>query len=442
MLKTLVDWFRGGPSGTANSAPSAQPVTAGSASPLPSAGEGKVFGRRRPLLAAGGTVAGVELRLPPTLERRSLARSHDAGAVARGAALLAAARPLADGGRAVLLALPVAAFSQGDLALAARPGLWIASEGAAVSRAVAAPWRERGARIGVCDLAPQQVTVEVDFAMLRASDGGIDTVLLGVQRWRQARPQLPLLVTELESIDDVERMLNSGVHLTGGRLDRSAAPLPPRALQPAAHRICVLLNELAQDRDTATIAESVRSDVNLTYRLLRYVNSPALGLSRRLDAVDQAVAVLGRNELYRWLSVLLLGAGQGRPAAKALQESALTRARLLELLALGRQQDGGPAASSASPATLFTAGLMSTLDLMLQVPLAAAIQPLRLPDDVRLALLERQGPLAAYLKLLEVLDGDDEQALDAVAEPFGGSVAVVETAQKAWAWAEQAGRGG
>jgi EAL and modified HD-GYP domain-containing signal transduction protein len=79
---------------------------------------------------------------------------------------------------------------------------------------------------------------------------------------------------------------------------------------------------------------------------------------------------------------------------------------------------------------------------MLQVPLAAAIQPLRLPDDVRLALLERQGPLAAYLKLLEVLDGDDEQALDAVAEPFGGSAAVVETAQKAWAWAEQAGRGG
>jgi len=45
------------------------------------------------------------------------------------------------------------------------------------------------------------------------------------------------------------------------------------------------------------VADAVRADVALTYRLLRYANSPALGLSRGVDSVEQAVQLLGWQKL-------------------------------------------------------------------------------------------------------------------------------------------------
>ncbi len=64
-------------------------------------------------------------------------------------------------------------------------------------------------------------------------------------------------------------------------------------------RLCQLLNDVALDRDTNAVARAIRTDVGLSYKLLRCVNSPAMGLPRGVKSVDQAVMVLGRNELYR-----------------------------------------------------------------------------------------------------------------------------------------------
>ena len=220
--------------------------------------------------------------------------------------------------------------------------------------------------------------------------------------------------------------------MAGGRLERSAGPRAPRALSPAAHRICALMNDLALDRDTAHVAEAIRSDVGLSYRLLRYANSPALGLSRRIESLEQALAVLGRDELRRWLSMLLLGAVQGRQAARALQELALSRARLMEGLA--RAQGDAP------PDVLFATGLLSLLDRLLEMPLAEALAPLSLAEPSRQALLERSGPWAGYLALTEALEQDDQDAFERLAAPLGGADAVMACAEEAWRWAALATR--
>ncbi len=230
-------------------------------------------------------------------------------------------------------------------------------------------------------------------------------------------------------------MLRSGFTLAGGRLDGPAAAAGARRLDAAAHRVCQLLNHLALDRDTAVVAEAVRADVALGYRLLRYANSPAIGLARGVDKIEHAVMVLGRAELQRWLAMMLLDGATRRPAAAALQEHALALGRLFEMLARRR---GEP-----DPAALFTVGLLSRLDLLLQTPLDVVLEPLRLPDAARDALLARRGPWAGYLEVAAVLEGDDEAALAAAAAPFGGGPVVLDAARDAWGWAaEVAGPGG
>jgi c-di-GMP phosphodiesterase len=220
--------------------------------------------------------------------------------------------------------------------------------------------------------------------------------------------------------------------LRWGQLSRGTAPPPRRELGSAAHRICELLNHLALDRDTGTIAEAVRSDVALTYRLLRYANSPAIGLRRVVETVDDAVMLLGRAELYRWLSVQLMTAAQGRQASRALQESALARGRLLETLGQRR------ADPNANAGTLFTLGMLSMIELLMQMPMQQALQPLRLSEPVRDALLQRQGPLAEYLRLLEAIEAGNAAQAEACMRALGVDDGAEGLVEQAWAWAAAA----
>ena len=405
----------------APAAPAASPAPVAATEPI------HAFGQRRPLVGPGGGVVGFEWRLPVALEERLLARGIDALA-AHFAALLAAAGEAQAAGRQALVRIPAGLLARPGVASRAVAGTMVLPEGAPLPPRIAQALRVRGVKLGMPDGPPARAP-QADFVVLRAASGGIDTLLLAAQHWVEARPGLTRVALGLDNIDDLERVLGSGIALAGGRFDASRRQQPARQLSAAAHRICVLINDLAMDRDTATVADTVRADVALSYRLLRYANSPAIGLTQGVETVERAVTLLGRAEIGRWLSVMLMSAASGRQASSALQEHALARGRLLEALATR--------AGVARPQSLFTVGLMSKLDLLLQMPLAAALEPLRLSDEARQALLQRQGPWVGYLELADTLEGDDEARLTALSAPFGGMEAVLDEAAKAWGWAAE-----
>lgn len=428
MLRWLSRLWSGEPAAPAKATPVQAPAP-------PPAGvdalPAKAFGVRRPLIGASGALAGFELRLPPLLEQRLATmppEAAEAAAVAHHIALMGTARLTQQPGRLALVSLPGRLLDKTAVAQQAVAEMLLLPLGPPAGSASLQALRQRGVCLGVPDGPPDGTSV-ADFVLLRAAAGGIDTLLLSAQRWREARPGLRLVAVGLESVDDVERALASGFSLAGGRLEAGHGEARPRPLQSAAHRICGLLNDLAMDRDTAAVAESVRSDVALSYRLLRYANSPAVGASRAVETVETAVMLLGRAEVGRWLSVMLMSAAGGRQASAALQEDALARGRLLEMLA--------KAQGVAQPQVLFTIGLLSRLHLLLQMPLAAALEPLRLTEDSSHALLKRQGPWAGYLDLADELEGEDEQRFGELCAPHGGIDAVLAVAADAWGWAAE-----
>ncbi len=388
-----------------------------------------LFGVRRPLVGAKGGVAAFELTLTSALQQRLKQRGGPKALAAHLAMLLAAAEPLCRSGRAGLVSLPASVLVLPGVAQQACAGAMLCVQDLhQIPAELAAELRARGVRLGVPDGPPAQAAA-ADFVMLEATGAGLDTVMLSARRWREVFPALPLVGSGLHNVDEVERLLRNGFALAGGLLDRLREQPAPRPLNSAAHRICELLNHLALDKDTELIAQAVRVDVALSYRLLRYVNSAALGLQRHVESVDAAVMLLGRVELQRWLQVLLLSVSESRQASLAVQESALARGRLLENLA---QESGEPAAQ-----VLFTVGLMSMLEVVLQVPLATALQPLRLGDAALQALLHRQGIYADYLNLAEALDNADGPRIEALAPVFGGTDVVQALAAQAWIWAAE-----
>jgi len=391
------------------------------------------FGLRRPLLGRGGRVAGVELLLPPAAQRRLAERGDSPAAVAHHVALLSAATALAASGRSALVQLPAALLERPTVVSAAGQGVMLLIDKLGeVRRETLADLRSRGVMLGVPD-GPPSPTPAVEFVALHAASGGIDTMLLSAQRWREVVPRILVVGMGLDDLDDLERALRGGVTLAGGKMGRSAQAAQRRDLGSAAHRICELLNHLALDRDTGVIAEAVRGDVALTYRLLRYANSPAIGLRRAVETVDEAVTLLGRTELYRWLSVQLMSAAAARQASKALEEAALARGRVLEAVARQRNDD--------NPGAHFTLGLLSLIEQLLQTPMASALAPLRVSDMARQALLEKTGPWANRLQLLDLLDEGNAERADALAAELGVQAELPAIVEDAWRWASEVREG-
>jgi len=420
----LTRWF-----GSTRATPPSARVEPAPLAPAPLAPQDAGGACRRPLFNRKGELAGFEFRLAGTIAQRIQERGDVVAHAAHAGALLKAMRASLTGNRIALLSLP--------LSIAARPSVLEEVPPRAMLALSGGPWS-----------APPDLQVLAQLRRQGAQVGGLGTPLAGGQfvliecRNRQgsalprmlescqrADPTCRIVATGLPNIDDLESALQNGFDLAAGDTDRSAAPPSSRALAPRLQRLCQLLNRVAGEDDLTVLARELRTEVDLVYRLLRYANSPLLGLARPADSVEQAVMLLGRDGLYRWLTFLLLSGADGRATSRALHEIALARARLLELLA---PRLGAPAPS------LFTTGLFSLMEVMLRMPLAEALAPLQLPQPAMQALLEHSGPWRPALDMAIALEGDDGAAIEALAQGLGGIDAVTAQAQQAWAWAADA----
>ncbi len=151
-----------------------------------------------------------------------------------------------------------------------------------------------------------------------------------------------------------------------------------------------LVSLAAMQSGSATIEELeqvIDRDVGLSVKLLRYINSAYVGMRGSITSIRQAVMMLGSRGVSRWALLVALTGGPSAP--RELSVVGLTRARMCELLGSDRQDVGGD--------QLFTVGLLSVADALLDVPLETIVDELPLADEVSAALLRRDGPAGSIL---------------------------------------------
>ena len=176
---------------------------------------------------------------------------------------------------------------------------------------------------------------------------------------------------------------------------------PRSATSGGINRMVVLpiLNMVRADADFAMIAGQLKNEPTLSYKLLRYLNSPAMGLQIKIESLTEALALIGREKFYRWMSLLLFDFTNPSYQDRMLSERALTRGRTLELLA-------GQGQIPDCPELLFLTGLFSLLDTTLGLPMPELLAKAALPEPVSAALLGRAGALADALQLVALGDAD------------------------------------
>jgi len=166
-------------------------------------------------------------------------------------------------------------------------------------------------------------------------------------------------------------------------------------------RLLALLGLLARDADSRELETLLKQDPALSYHLLKLVNSAAFAPnSNPIHNFGQAINVLGRRQLQRWLQLLLYARRQVDGPPNALLPLAALRAAQMECLSklLGEDRDAQDMA--------FLVGVFSLLDVLLAMPMTEVVAALALDLDVVRALVERAGPLGAMLRLVEQHEPD------------------------------------
>lgn len=360
--------------------------------------------QRRPLLHRGGHLAGFEVSAVAVNSGATEASSP-------AAELLQGMADTAVNGRVALATLTEVELRSPAVLERIRPGMMFAVADAATPLSTQLQWvrdvRSRGGVLGTLAIP----RAGASFVVLDAANVTMSTLLNRARACRAAAPGCQLVATGLRTIDDLEAALSGPFEVAAGLFDRVGERRESGTLSPNVISLCRLLNRAMTEPDTRTLCGDIRGDIDLTYRLLRHANSPLLGLRRNVDSIEQALQLLGRQALFRLLTVLLVARSDSRPTAIALHELALTRAHFLEDMA---KQIWAPAA------TLYTTGLLSLLDVMMQQPMDKVLEPIGLTKESRDALLHRSGPWHEMLELARCLEtGQTEQARE-LAQPMGG----------------------
>jgi c-di-GMP phosphodiesterase len=172
-------------------------------------------------------------------------------------------------------------------------------------------------------------------------------------------------------------------------------------------RVVAALNDPAVQ--FSEIEQLVATDVALSFRLLRYVNSAFFGLRGDVRSIGQALALLGLDNVRRWATLSTMASIDNKPTELTL--TALIRARFCEMA-------GGKIGVGTS-SELFTLGLFSVIDAMMDAPMLDVVSSLPLAEDIREALVQRAGPMGRLLESVVSLEnGEDDGALPKAGEVY------------------------
>ncbi|MDH3325302.1 MAG: HDOD domain-containing protein [Gammaproteobacteria bacterium] len=136
------------------------------------------------------------------------------------------------------------------------------------------------------------------------------------------------------------------------------------------------------------LEDIVKNDPSLSFKLLRYINSPAFSLGSKVSSIKQALVLLGLATLKHWMTIIVVSGESGKSPDLILK--ALSRAhmceRLAKMLKLKNQDQ------------YFLVGLFSILDAMMDQEKAVILDQLPIHEELKLALLEEKGNMGRVIK--------------------------------------------
>jgi EAL and modified HD-GYP domain-containing signal transduction protein len=238
-----------------------------------------------------------------------------------------------------------------------------------------------------------------------------------------------ILCKNVNTEDDFRSLAQRGGSLFQGRAFTQPEVIPGKKISAHQGSRLRLLEVIEQeDPDLNKLAQTVQTDVTLSYKLLTYLNSPAFGFARKIESIRQAITLLGWRQMRNWLRAMLLADMAQNEQQTELAHFALRRGKFLEELV--KTYDYW----DFKPEEMFLLGMFSLLDAMLGIPMATVLESLPLSDFQKKALLG--DPNCAHRPLLDLMLACEDGTEEPLAQALGLDIPTVKRLHsEATAWA-------
>jgi len=196
-------------------------------------------------------------------------------------------------------------------------------------------------------------------------------------------------------------------------------------------RVFKVLQELDKENFMfENIEKFIMYDLALSYQLLRFINSAAFSLANEISSVKHALALLGKNEVVKWISLIVMRTVCDSKTDGILVTS-LVRAKFCELIAAqvglkGRESE------------LFMMGMFSLIDVFIGRPLKEIMAELPISEAVKEALLGESNEFSQVYRLALSYESADWQTVTASATNLGIKEGdIPDTYKKSIYWADE-----
>lgn len=243
-------------------------------------------------------------------------------------------------------------------------------------------------------LFPYVEIVKID--LLATTDLSIEAI---VEKFRDL--DVKLLAEKVENIEIFERCKNAGFDLYQGYFFEKPSIIQGTKIEPSVINAIDVINTLYTTTDMNIICEKFSIYPELTFNLLRYINSAEFSFRQQITSIKQILNLLGPSRLRSWLGLFLYSGVHEEMFQEAIVDAAKFRANMMSELvkALGKPELCDEA---------FLTGSLSLIDTYLHVEMSNIIEKIRLDSQISDALLQRSGYFGKLLQITEKLEKTDK----------------------------------
>ncbi len=203
-----------------------------------------------------------------------------------------------------------------------------------------------------------------------------------------------IIAYNVDCAEAYEKAKSCGCSYFQGSYVAEKMPATLKSMKYLQGNFFLLMIAVTKDEPDIDEIESILSrDVSLTYSLLKLVNSAYFALRNRAKSVKQALVILGLGQLKQWIYLLSFRQDDGSMPDELIKLSFLRAKFAEELFAFCEDMP-------ISRSEAYLMGMFSTLGKLMQMPIDKVMEQLPISDEVKLALLQREGKAGLLYSLV------------------------------------------
>lgn len=251
------------------------------------------------------------------------------------------------------------------------------------------------------NIAPYLDIVKIDVNKIERKD-----ILSIISKIKDKK--IKLLANNISDEDKLDKAITDGFSMFEGEYFSKPTIVNDKDIAVRnSNRFNIIVELLNEEFDIERVEYIIKSDLSISYKLIRFLNSSTFGFIQTINSIKQAIMLLGRDELRKWLTLIVISEMQV-DNNEELVKNTIVRGRFCELLA------GKIVPQKKSKA--FIVGLFSDLDLFMDKPMQTLVDEIHLEKEVCEALLGEENSIRKILELVKAYEKMDVRKVQAYCE--------------------------